>query len=60
MMVDSPLVVATAVIGMVSNCFVSVFLAIAYLKGIISFPAFLSGFDNCYRTWPGYTYIKKS
>ena len=44
MMIDSPLqVVATAVIGMISNCFVSVFLAIAYLKGVISFPAFLSG-----------------
>ena len=39
-MIDSPIqVIVTAIIGMVSNCFVSVF----YVKGIISFPAFLSG-----------------
>lgn len=43
-MINSPIqVIVTAVLGMVSNCFVSVFLAIAYVKGIISFPAFLSG-----------------
>lgn len=43
-MINSPIqVIVTAVLGMVSNCFVSVFLAVAYVKGIISFPAFLSG-----------------
>ena len=43
-MINSPIqVIITAVIGMVSNCFVSVFLAVAYVKGVISFPALLSG-----------------
>ena len=43
-MINSPIqVIVTAVLGMVSNCFVSVFLAVAYVKGIISFPALLSG-----------------
>ena len=44
LMINSPYqVVATAIIGLTSNCFVSVLFAIAYLKGLISFPAFLSG-----------------
>lgn len=44
LMINSPLqVVGTAVLGLVSNCAISVFLAIAYVKGVIAFPAFLSG-----------------
>ena len=35
--------VVTAILGLASNCAISVFLAIAYVKGIIGFPAFLSG-----------------
>lgn len=35
--------VATAFIGLISNCVTSVFLALAYVKGIIGFPALLSG-----------------
>lgn len=44
LMINTPYqLVGTAILGLVSNCAVSVFLAIAYLKGIIGFPAFLSG-----------------
>ena len=44
LMINSPYqVIATAALGLISNCFVSVFLAIAFLKGVISFPAFLAG-----------------
>lgn len=44
LMIDSPMqVVGTALLGLVSNCSISVLLAIAYIKGIISFPAFVSG-----------------
>lgn len=35
--------IATAFIGLISNCVTSVFLALAYVKGIIGFPALLSG-----------------
>ena len=44
LMINSPYqVVATAALGLISNCFVSVLLAIAFIKGVISFPAFVAG-----------------
>lgn len=44
LMIDSPYqVVATALLGLISNCVTSVVLPLAYIKGIISFPALLSG-----------------
>lgn len=44
LMIDSPFqVIATALIGLVSNCAVSVLFALAYVKGLISFPALLAG-----------------
>lgn len=44
LMIDSPLqVVGAALLGLVSNCSISVILAVAYLKGIIGFPAFVAG-----------------
>lgn len=44
LLIDTPYqLVATAILGLASNCAISVFLAIAYVKGIIGFPAFLSG-----------------
>lgn len=44
LMIDTPYqLVGTAILGLVSNCAVSVFIAIAYIKGVISFPALLSG-----------------
>lgn len=43
-LIDTPYqLVATALLGLVSNCFVSVVLAIAFVKGVIGFPALLSG-----------------
>ena len=38
-----PLVVAGAIFGLIPNCVTSVFLALAFLKGVISFPTFLAG-----------------
>ena len=44
LMIDTPYqLVGTALLGLVSNCVTSVFLAIAYVKGIIGFPALISG-----------------
>ena len=44
LMIDSYYpIIATAIIGLVPNCVVSVFLALAFVKGIISFPALLAG-----------------
>lgn len=44
LMIDSPFqVIATAILGLVSNCAVSVLLALAYVKGLISFPSLLAG-----------------
>ncbi|MBD5401211.1 arsenic efflux protein [bacterium] len=44
LMIDTPYqLVVTAIIGLASNCAISVFLAMAYIKGIISFPALLAG-----------------
>lgn len=44
LMIDSPYqVVGTALLGLISNCVTSVVLPIAYVKGLISFPALLSG-----------------
>lgn len=43
-MIDSPYqVVAGAIFGLIPNCVTSVFLALAFLKGVISFPTFLAG-----------------
>ena len=43
-MIDSPYqVVAGAVLGLVPNCVTSVFLALAFVKGLISFPTLLAG-----------------
>lgn len=42
--IKSPLqVIAVALVGLVSNCVVSVVVALAFVKGIISFPAFVAG-----------------
>lgn len=42
--INSPVqVVAVAAFGIISNCVISVFIALAYVKGIISFPALLAG-----------------
>jgi len=44
LMIDSPLqIVGTAIFGLIPNCAVSVLLAVAYIKGLLSFPAFLAG-----------------
>ncbi|MBQ8458917.1 arsenic efflux protein [bacterium] len=44
LMIDSPLqVVGGAIFGLIPNCVTSVFLALAYIKGIMSFPTFLAG-----------------
>lgn len=44
LMIDSPYqVVAAAVFGLIPNCVTSVFLALAYVKGLISFPSLLAG-----------------
>lgn len=44
LMIDSPYqVVAGAVFGLIPNCVTSVVLAIAYVKGLISFPTLLAG-----------------
>ncbi len=44
LMIDSPWqIVGVAVFGLIPNCAVSVLIALAYVKGIISFPAFLAG-----------------
>ena len=43
-MINSPYqVIAGAIIGLVPNCVTSIFLALAYVKGIISFPTLLAG-----------------
>lgn len=44
LLIDSPLqVVALAAFGIIPNCVTSVFIALAYVKGIISFPALVAG-----------------
>lgn len=44
MMIDSPIqVVAGAIFGLIPNSVTSIFLAIAYVKGLISFPTLLAG-----------------
>lgn len=44
LMIDSPYqVIAAAAFGIIPNCAVSVFLALAYVKGIISFPSLVAG-----------------
>lgn len=44
LLINSPLqVVAVAVIGGLSNCVVSILIALAFVKGLISFPAFVAG-----------------
>ena len=44
MYIDSPLqVVAGAIFGLIPNSVTSIFLAIAYVKGLISFPTLLAG-----------------
>lgn len=44
LMIDSPYQVAgAAIFGVIPNCAVSVFLVLAYIKGILSFPAFCAG-----------------
>lgn len=44
LMINTPYqLIGTAILGLISNCAVSVFLAIAYIKGVIGFPALLSG-----------------
>jgi len=44
LMIDSPFqVISAAIFGLVSNCAVSVVLVLAYIKGLISFPAFVAG-----------------
>lgn len=43
-MINSPYqVVAGAVLGLIPNCVISIFLALAYVKGLISFPTLLAG-----------------
>lgn len=43
-MINSPYqVVAGAVFGLIPNCVTSIFLALAYVKGVISFPTLLAG-----------------
>lgn len=43
MMIDSPIqVVAGALFGLVPNSLTSIFIAVAFLKGVISFPTFLA------------------
>ncbi len=43
-MIDSPYqVVGGAIVGLVPNCVTSIFLALAYVKGLISFPTLLAG-----------------
>ena len=44
LMIDSPIqVVAVAALGIVPNCVVSVFIMLAFIKGIISFPSLIAG-----------------
>ena len=44
MMIDSPIqVVAGAIFGLIPNSITSIFLAVAFVKGLISFPTFLAG-----------------
>lgn len=44
LLIDSPIpIVVVAAIGLISNCVVSVVIALAYVLGLISFPAFLAG-----------------
>ncbi len=44
LLIDSPYqVIAAAALGIIPNCVVSVFLALAYVKGIISFPSLIAG-----------------
>lgn len=43
-LIDTPYqLVATAIFGLIPNCVVSIFLALLFVKGIIGFPALLSG-----------------
>lgn len=42
--IDTPYqVIGAAIFGIIPNCAVSVILAMAYIKGVLSFPAFLAG-----------------
>ena len=44
LMIDSPVsVLVVAALGLISNCFISILIAIAFVLGLISFPAFLAG-----------------
>lgn len=44
LMIDSPLsIIGLAVLGLVPNCVTSIFIAILFVKGLISFPALLAG-----------------
>ncbi|MBR6723003.1 arsenic efflux protein [bacterium] len=44
MLIDSPYqVIVGAIIGLVPNCVTSIFLALAFVKGLISFPTLLAG-----------------
>lgn len=43
-MIDSPIqVIVVAALGIIPNCVTSVFIALAYVKGIISFPSLIAG-----------------
>ncbi len=43
MMIDSPYqVIGAAIFGLIPNCAVSVFITLAYIKGILSFPSFIA------------------
>ena len=47
LMIDSPLqVLLGALIGLIPNCATSIFLALAYVKGIFSFPTLLAGLTS--------------
>jgi hypothetical protein len=44
LMTDSPIsIIVCAIFGLIPNCVVSIFLALLFVKEIISFPAFLAG-----------------
>ena len=44
LMIDSPIsVIGLAVLGLVPNCVTSIFIALLFVKGLISFPALLAG-----------------
>jgi len=44
LMIESPIsIIVLAVLGLVPNCVVSIFIALLYVKGLVSFPALLAG-----------------